>query len=115
MPSTPTQSLQLWNMTLDIELCSAYWDCHLRFSCPVRLLSSILVSCADPPPNVEENVNSPLVAMEALLAAALVLSRKLSANMCNGLLYLRKPGAGGAPPYGCNLGLAPKTLFSLLQ
>ena len=23
---------------------------------------------------------------------------------------LRKPGAGGAPPYGCNLGLAPKTL-----
>ena len=64
------------------------------------------------------------------LAAALVLSRKLSANMCSGLLYLgrviernvngqlenieianlRKPGAGGAPPYGCNLGLAPKTL-----
>ena len=36
-------------------------------SWPVRLLSSILVSWAEPPPNVEEKVSSPLVAMEALL------------------------------------------------
>ena len=55
---------------------------------------------------MEEKVNSPFVAMEALLkdhitsqslvslrnhlAAALVLSRKLSANMCKGLLYLQR-------------------------
>ena len=62
-------------------------------------LSSILVSWAEPPPKVEEKVSSPLVAMDALLAACLVLSRKLSANMCRGLLYLRKPVAGPGP-YG---------------
>ena len=55
----------------------------------MRLLSSILVSCADPPPNVEENVNSPFVAMEALLEKS---TSDMNAPVFTNLVPCSSPG-----------------------